>query len=126
MADTNLPEMLAGAWAFMIACIHAFIGSRTDVRPLFESNVPEPAKSTLFYCWHIVTIILFSLAMMFFYGAFEDGGSNLTLLATAASTALAVWGFAVAALRRRSLIKELPQGFLFLICALLGIWGLST
>ncbi|MEO1251978.1 MAG: hypothetical protein AAFW81_06515 [Pseudomonadota bacterium] len=126
MTEVALPEALAAVWMLAVACLHAFVGSRTDVRPFLESDTPEPAKSTVFYCWHIVTLILLAMAGLFAISAIAGGRNDLTWTATSISLAFAILGFFIGAMRRQSLITKMPQGFLFLVSTALGGWALIT
>ena len=125
MTDWNTPFALAAGWAFMIACLHTVVGSHTDVRPLLASDLREPAKSTVFYCWHIVTLLLVALAAAFAWSAAPGAPPLAAGVATVAAAVLAGWGLACGLLRGRSLIKELPQWLLFAVLGGLGAWGLT-
>ena len=120
----NTPLAAAAALSTLIACIHTFAGSRMDVRPLLASSTPETAKSTTFYCWHLVTITLFAIAGLFAWSAWSPDEPASAVIATGFSAAFALWGFGAAALRRRSMVKELPQGLMFLLPTGVGLWGL--
>ena len=120
----NTPLIVAAVISVLIACVHTFVGSRTDVRPLLASSTPEPAKSTMFYGWHLVTITLFAIAGLFAWSAWSPDEPTPGLIATGFSAAFALWGFAAAALRQRSMVSELPQGLMFLLPAGAGLWGL--
>ena len=119
----NAYLLSAAAAGFAIACIHTFVGSRTDVRPLLQSDLPEPAKSTFLYCWHLVTIVLFAMAGLFLWGGLNAAAAPMVFVALFLSIFFCVWGFALAALRRRSPFAELPQGVMFLALSGLGGWG---
>ena len=119
----NAYLLLAAALGLLIACIHVFVGSRTDVAPLLRSDLPEPAKSTFLYCWHLVTIVLFAMAGLFLWGALQPSAAAPVYIALFLSAAFCLWGFVIAALRRRSPFAELPQGLLFLVLTGAGAWG---
>ena len=113
----------AAALGLLIACIHTFLGSRTDVAPMLRSDMPEPAKSTLLYCWHLVTIVLFAMAGLFLWGALQPSSAAPAYIALFLNAAFCLWGFVLAFLRRRSPFTELPQGLLFLVLTGAGAWG---
>ncbi|MEM9014492.1 MAG: hypothetical protein AAGB02_05225 [Pseudomonadota bacterium] len=115
--------LIAAFWCFMIGLIHTFAGSKYDVRPLFDSNVPEPAKSTLFYCWHIVTMTLFAMAAAFLWSGLNPETVWPGIVATVAAGLFAVWGLFLSSMRRLSPLTKLPQGVLFLPLAGIGAWG---
>ena len=119
----NWPFLIAAVLCLIIGCIHAFTGSRTDVRPLLDSDIPEPAKSTLYYCWHLVTIVLFSMAVSFAWTGLQPEVRMPGVACTLLSSAFSLWGFVIVLLRKRSLLTEMPQGWMFAIVAVIGLWG---
>ena len=108
-----------------ICAIHVFVGSRTDVRPLLASDLPEPAKSTVYYSWHMVSITIAGLSLAFLLTGLFPFERAPAELATVLCTAFAVLGFAFAGLRRKSPVTELPQGLMFAVVAAIGIWSLA-
>ncbi|MEM8945593.1 MAG: hypothetical protein AAGD11_10445 [Planctomycetota bacterium] len=108
----------------IVACIHTFIGSRTDVEPFLVSSVPEPVKSTLYFCWHITTITLFSIATGFARSSIAVSNRLPATMATVLSLAFCLLGWLIAFLRKRSPVREMPQGFMFGVVAILGVLGL--
>lgn len=119
----NAYLLSAAALSLIIACIHTFAGSRTDVAPLLRSDMPEPAKSTLFYCWHLVTIVLFVMTMLFLWSGVVPQEKAPVYIALLLSAAFSIWGFAIVKLRARSPFLELPQGLMFLGLTAVGGWG---
>lgn len=113
----------AAGLSLIIACIHTFAGSRTDVAPLLRSDMPEPAKSTLFYCWHLVTIVLFVMTMLFLWGGVAPQETAPVYIALILSAAFSIWGFVITRMRKRSPFIELPQGLMFLLLTGVGGWG---
>lgn len=123
----NIALLVAAVLCLVIACIHTFVGSRTDVTPLLESGVPEPAKSTLYFCWHLVTIVLFMMTGLFAWSAFDSSELLPAIAATFMSVMFAFLGFLVALIRKCSPFKDLPQGVMFVVLSaigILGLWGL--
>lgn len=114
----------AAALSLSIAALHTFVGSRTDVRPLLESNLAEPAKSTLYLCWHLVTIVLFAVAALFAWSAADSRTLLPGVIATTLCGCFALWGSIAALIRRRSMLRELPQGWLFILPTIAGLFGL--
>lgn len=78
----NLPFLIAGILSAIIWAIHTFAGGSAVVRPLLEAKLESTAKYTQYYCWHVVTIVLFVMASAFTYSAFRasDLGWVMTLL----------------------------------------------
>jgi len=120
--------ILLAATAFLMALItavHVFVGARTDVVPLLSSDIPEPARSTLYFCWHLVSIMLVAMTIAFALAAADDQYRLLGLAATALAAAFTLWGVLAAVVRRQSLITKLPQGLMFAVVTALAVVGLK-
>lgn len=118
---------IAAVLMALIAGVHIFAGSRTDVAPLLASNMPEPARSTLYYCWHLVSIMLVAMALAYAMAALDEQYLLLAKAATLLAGLFAFWGFVAGLMRRQSLITQLPQGLMFALVtivatAALGAW----
>lgn len=119
----NVYLLSAAGLSLIIAGIHTFAGSRTDVAPLLRSDMPEPAKSTLFYCWHLVTIVLLVMTALFLWSGLVPEEATPVYIALFLSAAFSIWGFAITRMRKRSPFVELPQGLMFLLLTAVGGWG---
>ena len=118
--------VLAGIAALFTALVHTFVGQKFVVRPLLNvDGLHRVSRFTNFYCWHIVTIVLFSLSAMFFYAANHPEAIELAWVATFFSTAFVIWSF-VMILTNRLRFKEFPQWALILPMAIFGALGLWT
>lgn len=119
----SFPLLLATLWCLSIACLHTFVGSRTVVRPLMASDMAEPAKSTVYYCWHIVTIVLFAMTGFFGVSTLAGASPMPAMIATAGAAAFALWGLVLAPIQGQSIVTKMPQGLLFVVLTALGLWG---
>lgn len=115
---------LACALAFGLALVHTFPGGAKMLPPLLESeDIPEPIKLIHYYCWHIVTILLFGLAASFAYAAYEPTGRILAVVATGISFMCLAWGYFLVVWKKQK-HKDMPQWMLFLPQTAIGIYAL--
>jgi hypothetical protein len=109
----------------LIAAIHIVMGGRTDAAALLASDIPEPARSTLFYCWHFASIVLVAMTIAFALAAADDHYRLLALAATGLAAAFALWGVFAGLARRQSLVTQLPQGLMFALVTVVAAAGLG-
>lgn len=115
---------IAAATAFGLACLHTFMGGPQLVPPLLKSkDIPEPIKLIHYYCWHIVTIMLFGLSAAYAYAAFEPTGRILAVVATGMSFLCVAWGFFLVIWKKQK-HSDMPQWMLFLPQTAIGIYAL--
>ncbi|WP_425039461.1 hypothetical protein [Primorskyibacter sp. S187A] len=119
---TSLPFALAGGLAATWLLIHLIWGGRDIARPLVRATSLDPVvRHTQYLCWHFTSVAIGCMAIFFGWAAL----SGPIAMATA-GTLLALGFFCVgvglvAALRESH--ARLPQGWLFLPVAALGLWG---
>lgn len=121
----NIGLAVAALFSFATWGIHTFLGGPAVARPLLEAEMEPVAKYTNYYCWHIVTIVLFAMATGYGWAAIEPGALDVAFGLTALSGAFGAWNLALVAWSRRTPI-ELPQWTLFLAIGLAGAIGLWT
>jgi len=112
----------ASALASIWLLVHLFVGGRQIVRPLVEAaELRSIVKHTQYLCWHFTSVAIAGMAV--FYGLAAISG--VTAYATSA-TALAA-GFFLVGVGLIFLLNDsharLPQGWLFLPVAALGLVG---
>ncbi|MEP5730430.1 MAG: hypothetical protein ABJL67_13800 [Sulfitobacter sp.] len=114
-----------GAGVFgLIFALHLFAGGQSIAKPLLDqTNLNPVVRLTHYYCWHIVTISLAQLALLFGWAAIAPNAYPLALIGTATALAFSIWGLALVVATRQK-FRHMPQGFLFLPVALLGLAGL--
>lgn len=121
----NTLLLLAGLWCAIAWGLHTFLGGRSIARPLLAAgDLRDTPKFTQFYCWHIVTILLATMAGGLVYAAFVPGAEDLAVLLVGLAFALAVWGLALPRAVGQS-FGQMPQGFLLLPIGVLGLAGLA-
>lgn len=114
----------AGA-SLATALVHIVAGGRFIARPLLAStDLREVPKYTQYYCWHIVSIVLLTMALGYAYCGFDPQASALAVVLTGLAAAFALWCALLIAWKRLSPIRML-QWMLFLPIALLGLAGLT-
>jgi len=112
--------VLSGLWAM----VHIRVGGGEVAAPLRRVSgdaLGGVARDTAWLCWHLVTGVLVLLPVLFSGAAAGVDGFGVT--ATALAGTLATAGLIAAPLAGRS-YRELPQGWLFVPVALLGLAGL--
>jgi len=120
--DTLL--VAAGVASALIALIHLFAGGREAARPLLAANgLPPVPKFTLYYCWHLVTIVIAGLAAGYLYSGAFGGGPDVAVAATIVAALFALWSVAMIA-RHKLHPLRFPQWILFIVVAGLGLMGL--
>ena len=116
--------LLAGVSSVFTAMVHTFAGQKYVVRPLLDTpKFNHISRFTNYYCWHIVTIVLFSMGAMFFVAASKPNSIELAWVATLYATAFVLWNILMI-LTHKLEVKQFPQWALILPTALLGWCGL--
>ncbi len=112
----------AGGLAAIWLVIHTFIGGRETARPLLQaSSLVSVVRHTQYLCWHFTTVAIAWMAALFMFAAFTGAAAYAT------SATLLASGFFVAGVGIAFALGEnharLPQGWLFLPVAGLGVAG---
>lgn len=116
--------VLAGVSAMFTALVHTFIGQKPIVRPLLDApKFDHISRYTNFYCWHIVTIVLFSMGLMFFIATKGSTAIELAWLVTIYASLFVIWNLIMIAIYRPK-PKHFPQWVLILPTAMPGWVGL--
>jgi len=115
---------IASASAFILALIHTFAGGPELLPPLLKSkDIPEPIKLVHYYCWHIVTMVLFAVSAAYAYAAIEPGGRDFAIVATVFCFLCFSWGLFLV-LWKKQKHSEMPQWILFIIQFAIGAYAL--
>lgn len=120
----NLWLTAAAVLAAATTLIHALLGGREIAGPLLAAerlrNVP---KYTMYYCWHLVTIILAGQALAFALVASGHASRDLAIFATVGAGLFALWSLGmIGGFRLR--LAHFPQWALFTPMAVFGALGL--
>ena len=115
----NLLLLAAAAFALLTAFIHLLVGGKYIARPLLASDMHPVARYTNYYCWHMVTIILFVMAACYIWPILAPSDIAIAALATLLAWSFAIWSLGLM-ISTKSKIADLPQWTLFLAIALPG------
>jgi len=119
----NIYLVAAACLTAAVCLIHVFAGGRTIAMPLLKAADLHPVpKYVTYYCWHLVTIVLAMIAVMFALAGLREGSLDLGWAATALVTAFCLLGLAVPPMKKQK-YSQMPQGWLFLPIMVLGIAG---
>lgn len=120
---SSLSFVLAGALSAVWFVVHFFIGGREIARPLMHSAAIDTlVRHTQYLCWHFTSFTIAAIAGFFFWSAYS-GVSAFAAAGTVLASGFVLVGVGlVFGLRERHL--TLPQGWLFLPVAGLGLYGL--
>lgn len=119
----NVVFLSAAVLSLAVCLIHTFAGGRAIAVPLLRASDLKPVpKYVAYYCWHIVTIVLAMVSVMFLLAGLRAGSLDLGWMATAFVAAFCLLGLAVPPLKKQK-YSQMPQGWLFLPIVLLGIIG---
>lgn len=115
---------LAALLAAATTLIHAILGGREIATPLLAAErLHAVPKFTLYYCWHLVTIVLAALALAFGLVAIGLGSRDLALFATVGAALFCLWSLGMVGLFHLR-IAHFPQWALFAAIAISGTIGL--
>lgn len=115
----------AAAAAFATFLVHTFIGGRVIAAPLLAAgSLARVPRYTVYYCWHMVTLLLAAMAVALGWSALH---ANVALTVLMLVLALGFAGLSLAlVLRFRVSPWHLPQWTFFVVIAALtaaGLWA---
>ena len=120
----NLWLALAAVLAAITTLIHVILGGRYVTTPLLATErLHAVPKFTMYYCWHLVTIVLAALALAFGLVATGRGSRDLALFATAGAALFCLGSLGMIGLFRLR-IAHFPQWLLFATITVSGMIGL--
>ena len=122
--DMNLWFLAAGATSFAITLLHLFGGGPTVAAPLLAAKELDAVVKYLnYYCWHLVSIGLALMAAAFAWSGLVEAAWEVAVLGTVAALAYCVWGLVLVVIKQQR-FRDMPQGWLFLPVAGLGLLGM--
>lgn len=105
--------------AFATFLIHTFFGGRKIAAPLLAAEgLRRIPKYTSYYCWHMVTIVLFAMAAGLAWGAWS-GDRAMVVAVFALAAAFCILSIAMVRAFRVS-PWHMPQWSFFLVIAMLS------
>jgi hypothetical protein len=103
---------------------HLFWGGYDVAKPLLNaSGIEEMPKLTTYYCWHIVTVLLFVMACAFAYVALVQFDLPLTITMTSLAGSCGLLSIGLIVVRKLKPL-DYPQWIFFLPMTLLAVLGL--
>ncbi|MEL6841380.1 MAG: hypothetical protein AAFP85_19010 [Pseudomonadota bacterium] len=116
--------LIAGALALIWLIVHLFVGGRQIARPLLTAPDLAPiVRETQYLCWHFTSVAIAAMAGLNLWAVIADDR------AFAVAALILAAGFAVVGIglvsRLGSRHSDLPQGWLFVPVAVLGLLGLG-
>lgn len=118
----NIYLALAAGLAVLITFTHLILGGKEVARPLLQAELRGVAKYTSYYCWHIVTLELAGIAVMFGLAAFDPRLSLLGWVAGAFSLTFVLFGIIMNAVMKRKFAHH-PQWSFFVPLVALSLAG---
>ena len=113
--------------AALTAAVHIFIGTPEIEAPLLQSSLPQELSLLLYVCWHLVSVILFFSAIVFFVAARTEFHIKYQYSAKLISLLWLSFGFLFIVIAvwysGAPMLLKLPQWVLFLPIGALGLWG---
>lgn len=119
----NKIQLVTGIGAAALAALHTFVGTPEVADPLLASDLEDRAKYINFFCWHIVTIVLWAAAAGYLWSAIVRHSSELVVFLTFMMASIGFWGVLLPPSVGLSYIT-MPQGWLFFPIVTLAIFGL--
>ena len=118
----NLWYSLAAVLSLATFAIHTFVGGRYIAAPLLKAQLKTVPKITTYYCWHIVTIMLFLMGAGYGVAAFTGVAWSAAVLSTALAAGCAGLSILLTVTKKLKVVV-LPQWTFFLPITLFGILG---
>ena len=122
----NIYFTVAAGLSVLNALAHTFLGGREVARPLVASEGLKPlVKWVAYYCWHDVTLVLWSMAAAFGWLALGNREVGLTVFLLVLTAGFMLWGLALPLMAKQT-YKAMPQGFLFVPVFVFALLGLGS
>ena len=115
----------AGALSAIWLLVHCIVSGRQIAQPLVEATSLDPiVRHTQYLCWHFTSVGIAAMAGFFLWAAASQAPA-FAISATLLAAGFFVVGVALV-WRSGGSHLQLPQGWLFLPVAILGLAGLLT
>lgn len=121
----NYYFIFASVITFIWFLVHCLVGGKEIIKPLLEITVLEEVqKKVLYYCWHLVSFLIFlNFAVYLYLGISSEENLPLAIVNLSSSFFFFIWGVLLAGFSKVTYL-EMPQGWLFLPVFILGVLGL--
>lgn len=121
----NKIHLGTGLCAAALAALHTFVGTPEVADPLLASTLEDRAKFINFFCWHIVTIVLWATAAGYLWSAIVKQSNELVVFLTIMMVSIGIWGVLLPPSVGMSYMS-IPQGWLFFPIVALAVFGLRN
>ncbi len=119
----NIWFLAAALASFGGFLLHIIAGGPQLVSPLLQTQgLHRVVKFTHYYCWHMVTIILFAMGLSFARSGLSPEQTDLAIMATALAISFSLWGGGLISWKQQK-TAHMPQWLLFAGIAALGAVG---
>lgn len=126
VATSSILLWAAAVVSFLGFIAHAFFGGAMFVHPLMSNTDLSLSVIWLgFVSWHVVSVVLLTLAFSFGYAVTHPENKALTVFASAMSAAVSILCIS-AGIFGNTVMLTLPAPYLFGIIAVLGVAGAFT
>ena len=120
----NFFFVTAAAIAAFNTALHFYLGGQQIARPLLDAqSFSDKVKYVQYFCWHIATLTLAFQAVLFVVAAIVPGQPSYAIIGTALAASVGLLGLTLP-IGLRVGYRIVPQGWLFVPVAALGIAGL--
>ena len=119
----NYYYLAASFISLVVWAAHTFGGGPQVAKPLLESSMEDVPKYTNYYCWHLITGVLFLNALGYGYLSFDTKARELAIFITLCVLFSMLWSLALNAIFRLSWVS-FPQWLLFLAVLVPAVLGL--
>ncbi|MEZ5841999.1 MAG: hypothetical protein R3D02_16770 [Hyphomicrobiales bacterium] len=115
--------LAAAFFALVTATAHIVAGGREIAAPLLNAERLHPVvRYTHYFCWHMVSIVLVAMVVVFAAAASGQLSADLAKAATVLAVLFGLWNVALVASKGMS-FKLMPQWALFAPVAVCGLAG---
>lgn len=114
----SLAAALSAAWFG----VHIFLGGREVAGPLRASTLDPLVRDVSYLCWHLTSWSIAAMALFFGLAALT-GEAAYAVSGTLLAAGFVVVGIAIPRITRQTFAK-MPQGWMFVPNAALGLAGL--
>lgn len=115
---------LAALLSATVVVLHIFGGGRHISKPILNCNDLHPVvRLTNYYAWHLVSINLIFLVILFTWSAVIPSAWEAAAIATLMASSYSLLGI-ILVMAKRQKFSDMPQGLFFLPIACIGVWGL--
>jgi hypothetical protein len=115
---------IASGLSLFTTLVHIFAGGKSVAKPLLKSALSAEPKFTNYYCWHMVSIVLLSISIVFYLAARAYVSLDLSQYITVLVFLFSLWSIILTVWKKQKFLV-LPQWILFLpiaVCGYMGSW----